>query len=430
MRPAGGSTPDGQAQKRALPPASDDAEVRKRLGCCSGMLKPAHQRALWVNVIGLALAAAVAIFGFSRRGYEGVPDAFGQPRVQASSTLDAGAPPGVADAGVVVALPDASVPDAGSEAPEIAEVAPIDLAVAPDGGVPFHASGTPYRSPFAKPNADRAVRVRVGILLNSVDDYDVKTGTFQADFFLSFTSDVPMPKLNPTFPNGRVESIAVLADKPTFKLMRLAGAFKSPADLRKYPYDSQELKILVEDDTRGVDQVRFIVDKERTKTARGFRSVGWQLSYVEARSLSHSYPDRFEGDDLYYGRYVFSLGLDRFAASAAFTVFVPAFVIVLISLLGMWVPPSLMDVRSNAGAPMLAGAVLFHFALMQELPATSYLTRADKLMLGVYVSLMLGMISTWVMFLVKEGNQYMVFRVARVVVPIATVVVMGLAVWL
>jgi hypothetical protein len=238
-----------------------------------------------------------------------------------------------------------------------------------------------------------------------------------------------MPTLRPTFPNGKVEDTAVIADKPTFKLMRLTGQFKSPADLRKYPYDSQELKILIEDDTRGIDQVRFVVDKERTKTARGFRTVGWQVSFVEARSLSHSYPDRFEGDDLYYGRYIFTVGLERFAASAAFKVFVPAFVIVLIALLGMWVPPGEMEVRSNAGAPMLAGAVLFHFALMQELPATSYLTRADKLMLGVYTSLMLGMMSTWVMFLVKEERMEIVFRIARVFVPLATVVVMILAVY-
>ena len=153
------------------------------------------------------------------------------------------------------------------------------------------------------------------------------------------------------------------------------------------------------------------------------------MSFVEARSLSHSYPDRFEGDDLYYGRYIFTVGLDRFAASAVFKVYVPAFVIVLISLLGMWVPPGEMEVRSNAGAPMLAGAVLFHFALMQELPATSYLTRADKLMLGVYTCLMLGMVSTWVMFLVKEENMDAVFRVARVLVPLLTVVVMALAVY-
>jgi hypothetical protein len=66
---------------------------------------------------------------------------------------------------------------------------------------------------------------------------------------------------------------------------------------------------------------------------------------------------------------------------------------------------------------------------MQELPATSYLTRADKLMLGVYTCLMLGMLSTWAMFLVKEVKMNLVFRVARVLVPITTVLVMTLAVY-
>jgi hypothetical protein len=388
--------------------------------------------------VGVAAALIVAVLGFSGRSAEGVPDAWAQPRSRPEVTVldtaapllpDAGRDAGAAAADAGAGVADAGAgeaSDGGSGAPA---VDPIDLAVAPDGGVPHHPSGTPYRSPFARPSSERAVRIKVGMLLNSIDDYDVKTGTFLADFFLSFTSEKPMPKLSPQFPNGLVENVAVIADKPTFKLMRFTGQFKSPADLRKYPYDSQELKIFVEDDTRGIDQVRLVVDRERTKTARGFRAVGWQVGFVEARSLSHSYPDRFEGDDLYYGRYVFTVGLERFAASAVFKVFVPAFVIVLISLLGMWVPPSHMDVRSNAGAPMLAGAVLFHFALMQELPATSYLTRADKLMLGVYTSLILGMLSTWAMFLVKEENMGKVFRVARIVVPLLTVVVMALAVY-
>jgi hypothetical protein len=325
------------------------------------------------------------------------------------------------DAGVTAAADEKSG-EAGPFGPD-----PIDVAIAPDGGVPFHPTGTPFRSPFAKPNATQPVRVKIGMLLNSVDDYDVKTGTFSADFFVSLTSGAPMPPVSLHFPNGKLESQEVLADKPTFKLYRMSGAFKSPADLRKYPFDSQELKIIIEDDIRGTDQIRFTADKERTQLARGFRAVGWQVSFLEARSLSQSYPDRFEGDDLYYGRYVFTLGVDRFATSAAFKVFVPAFVIVVIALLGMWVPPSEMEVRSNAGAPMLAGAVLFHFALMQELPATSYLTRADKLMLGVYGSLAAGMISTWWMFLVREEKMDTVFRVARIVVPTLSAIVMALA---
>jgi hypothetical protein len=308
-------------------------------------------------------------------------------------------------------------------------VNPIDLAVAPAGGVPHQASGsTEYKSPFAMPNANGAVPVKIGMLLNSVDDYDVKTGTFSADFFVSLTSQKPMPAVDLHFPNGKVEDKYVLADKPTFKLYRLSGEFKSPANLRDYPFDSQALRIVIEDDARGTDQVRFTADHDRTKLARGFRSVGWRVDYVEARSISHSYPERFEGDDLYYGQYIFTLGLERYASSAAFKVFVPAFVIVIISLLGMWVPPDEMEVRSNSGAPMLAGAVLFHFSLMQELPATSYLTRADKLMLGVYASLTLGMLSTWIMFLVPEEKMELVFRIARTTVPIATAIVMALAV--
>jgi hypothetical protein len=317
--------------------------------------------------------------------------------------------------------PAASNPDAGAPAD------PIDLALAPNGGVPSHPGATTYKSPFAAPGSPLPVKIKVGILLNSIDDYDIKTGLYTADFFLSLTSDVPMPTIRLSFPNGKVETNELMADKPTFKLYRLGGDFKSPPNLRKYPFDSQELKIMVEDDFRGIDQVRFSVDKERTQLARGFRALGWQVAYLEARSTSQSYPDRFENDDLIYGRYTFTISLERYATSAAFTVFVPAFVIVLISLLGMWVPPGEMEVRSNAGAPMLAAAVLFHFALMQELPATSYLTRADKLMLGVYVSLALGMLSTWWMFLVEEHNQDKVFIVARIAVPVLTVIVMAAA---
>ncbi|MDB4994781.1 MAG: hypothetical protein JWM74_2213 [Myxococcaceae bacterium] len=387
------------------------------------------RRAPLVNVLCLVVAVVLGAFAFFRHDTTAPGDALAAtPPSSASkaSTLptssDAAAAP-AASAGPTSPSASTLAVDAG------AALEPIDLAVAPDGGVPRQLAGTQYRSPFAKPNPGPPLTVRVGLLLNSVDDYDVKTGTFLADFFLSLTSTEPMPALNLQFPNGKLDNKEVIADKPTFKLFRLSGSFKSPADLRSYPFDSQELKIIIEDDLRGIDQLQFSADPERTKLARGFRAVGWQVSFVDAHSQKHSYPDRFEVDDLYYGRYIFAVGLDRFATSAAFKVFVPAFVIVIIALLGMWVPPSEMEVRSNSGAPMLAGAVLFHFALMQELPATSYLTRADKLMMGVYISLALGMLSTWAMFLVKEEKMDQVFRIARSVVPVLTAIVMALAVF-
>lgn len=377
-----------------------------------------------LNVLALAGAFMGIVFIFLSKGVEPPAEAapfFRRPPVAT-----------VADAAAEAAPPAAPTPAPAPKAEEKKddddkkkEPGPVDKAIAPDGGVPFHPGAQHFKSPFARPEPGPTAHVKVGMLLNSVDNYDVKTGTFSADFFLSLTSQVPMPPINLQFPNGTVDKNEVIADRPTFKLYRYTGNFKAPADLRRYPFDSQELRIAIEDDD-GIDQLEFVPDHERTQLARGFRAVGWQIAYLDAKAQSQTYPERFENDDLYYSRYTFALGVDRYATSAAFKVFVPAFVIVLISLLGMWVPADEMEVRSNSGAPMLAGAVLFHFSLMQELPSTMYLTRADKLMLAVYISLLLGMISTWWMFLVEEHNVAKVFRIARIAVPTLSCIVMAL----
>jgi hypothetical protein len=47
-------------------------------------------------------------------------------------------------------------------------------------------------------------------------------------------------------------------------------------------------------------------------------------------------------------------------------------------------------------------------------------------MMTVYICLALGMISTWWMFLVQEQNVEKVFRIARIAVPVLSVVVMML----
>jgi hypothetical protein len=301
-----------------------------------------------------------------------------------------------------------------------------DTVVGPDGGVPIHQQG-PYRSPFANPKWGKVADVRVGMVINDITNYDIHTGSYVADFYLSLTSEKEMPSMDLMFPNGKPDEKQVIADKPTFKLYRFTGTFTTPPDLRKYPFDEQQLTIQVEENTEGIDQIRLIPDQAHTHLEAGFEVIGWDVTHIEAVSVVHNFPDRFDNDDLYYGRYEFRLGIDRYGTSAVFTVYVPAIIIVLISLMGIWIPFENVDVRSNAGAPMLAAAVLFHFALMQALPAVSYLTRADKLMIGVYLSLFLNMLSTWWFFVVEHDTIERVFRIARVIVPVATVIIMVVA---
>ena len=292
------------------------------------------------------------------------------------------------------------------------------------GKVPIHRQGR-YRSPFANPSFGSPAMVKVGLVISGVRGYDLQTGTFEAEFFLSLTSDKPMPKLNLQFTNGKEVNCAASADVPTFRFYRCEGTFAAGVDLRKYPFDTQHLTINFEDAFYGIDTIVFQPDPQRTSLDAGFRLTGYGVASVGAEAIKHQYPPRFDHDDLYVSRYQFTLGLDRFATSAAFSVYVPAFIIVLISLFGLFVPADELEVRSSAGAPMLAAAVLFHYSLIQALPATGYLTAADKLMLGVYMCLFINMASTWAFLVLDERHIDRAFRVFRTWVPILSGLIMA-----
>ena len=297
-----------------------------------------------------------------------------------------------------------------------------------NGKVPIHREGK-FRSPLANPTSGGPATVKVGLVISEIRDYQITDGSFSADFFLSLTADKLLPKLHPAFTNGHDVNCSNLIDVETFRFYRCTGSFTSAVDLRDYPFDTQYLDINIEDAVYGVDTVIFVSDPRRTSLDATFRLSGYGVASVGAAAFKHQYPSRFDRDDLYVSRYKFTLGLDRFAQSAAFSVYVPAFIIVLISLIGLWVPPDELEVRSAAGAPMLAAAVLFHYSLIQSLPATGYLTHADKLMLGVYVSLLLNMATTWVFLIVDEDRLTFWFKFFRLWTPPATAAVMAASVF-
>lgn len=311
------------------------------------------------------------------------------------------------------------------EKPSLPTEDPIDYAVqGPDGGVPTHSEGR-FRSPFAHPKFGEAAIVRVGFLLANVRGYDIQSGTFEADFFVTLTSDRPMPTMDLVFTNGKIETKEVMADKPRFKMYRFVGTLSSPADLHSYPFDTQELNIEIEDDDNGVDQVTLVPDLEHTNLDVNFAIPGWESAFTTARVNTHNFPDRFDNDDVYYTRYQFTLGIKRYGTSAVFTVFVPAIVIVLISMSGLWITRDQLEVRTNATTPMLAAAVLFHFALMQALPAAPYLTRADKLMMAVYLILGLHMVISLLWFVFDERHADRILKLGKFVGVPVTLALLG-----
>ena len=382
----------------------------------------------WVSLLGFAaiavfvLASKVGAQPVTRSKTEGAAVAAAKLKAAAAAHTPPPAPETPKTEGVSTTAKDEK--DAKDET--AAQLASAVLMDPGKGGVPVHTEGS-FKSPFATPGKSQ-VHVRVGFLLETVEEFDIKKGAFSAHFYVSLTSDKPMPKIDVKPTNGKIDEKELMADLPTFKMWKMVGTFHIKPDLHAYPFDTQELTIELEDDSNGQDVLRLSTDVDHTFLDTDFSVPGWDLSFVRARILSHYYPDRFENDDLYYSKFKFVLGITRFATSAVFTVFVPALVIVMISLSGLWFPRDELEVRSNATTPMLAAAVLFHFALMQELPATAYLSRADKLMMGVYMCLFMHMLSSWIWFVVDEKHTDTIFRLAKYICAPLTFIIMAVAI--
>lgn len=387
-------------------------------------------RTIIVQIVAIAVAVFVGGLILTRRvSAQPQPPFAGSGGAAAVIVADAGAPAGSTaskqdDAGPTSPLDD-TVVQTEDDIPK--GLSDEQKAAMGTGKVPIHREGL-YHSPFANPKFGGPAHAKVGLVLNEVREFNIQTGGYDVEFFLSLTGDKDLPPLNLQFTNGHDVQCQSTADTPTFRFYRCQGSFTTPVDLRKYPFDTQHLKVQFEDQVYGADTVLFEPDPNRTSLDEGFLIAGYGVASVGAHSYKHLYPPRFDRDDLYVSRYEFVVGIDRFGISAAFSVFVPAFIIVIISLIGLWCPFEQMEVRSNAGAPMLVAAVLFHYSLIQALPATGYLTPADKLMVGVYLALLLNMISTWSLLIVAEDTQDACFKFWRNYLPPFTAVVMAASV--
>ena len=180
------------------------------------------------------------------------------------------------------------------------------------GKVPIHREGA-YRSPLAHPRFGGPATVKVGLVIREIREFNIQTGGFEADFFLSLTADKEMPNLTLVFTNGHEVTLTPLADTPTFKLFSVTGKFTTGIDLRKYPYDTQELDHPARGPEgghrpadlpagQGPDLARLVVPPLELRRVRHGRDA-----------YKHMYPARFDRDDLYVSRYKFTLTVDRFA---------------------------------------------------------------------------------------------------------------------
>jgi hypothetical protein len=287
----------------------------------------------------------------------------------------------------------------------------------------FAASSLP--SPAQESSGEKKPQIiRVGIYILNIGKFDIGSGAYTVDFYLSLRSDQPIEKDTFEFMNGRAASRELIEDKPNEKFYRFQANLFQNVNLKDYPFDRHTLTIEIEEKTNDASKVVYVPDEEMSGVDDYVTFVGWELDGApRARAPVHEYPLFGER----YSRLIYEINIKRSALAAILKAFVPISFIMFIGLLSLVIATDKVAMRFGLNTSMLLAAVMFHLNVTSSLPPVGYLTFADKFMFGSYISLALCLGSTLLLMRHTEKGEEehakRIFRLSLISVPIVTVAI-------
>lgn len=183
--------------------------------------------------------------------------------------------------------------------------------------------------------------------------------------------------------------LRIEADGAVSLSMRFNATVTSAMDVRRFPFDQQQLRIPIESYYYGVDDVRFVVNDASTGFDRDRALPEWTITEVRTWVDEHDYVQYGEFYPA-YSRFNFELGIHRQWPFYLWKIFVPLLLIVA----GSWSVFYVDDLATNitTAFTIMLTVVAFNFSIADTLPKVPYLTFMDAVLLTSYVSVFLTLI--------------------------------------
>ncbi len=222
--------------------------------------------------------------------------------------------------------------------------------------------------------------VNVSLYLLNLGKFDVSTGSFTADFYLSMTCEEECDPSGFEFVNGRAATLDKIIDTPNEKFYRIQANLSSPVDLKEFPFDSQRMQIILEDKKKTINEVVYAADNSVSGIDESITFTGWNLDAWTSYVREHDY--KIYGEK--YSQYVFEIDISRIVVNSILKTFLPVFFILLVLMFSFLLDPDKVTTRLAMAGSSLVAAVMFHISIANQIPPVGYLTFADKFMVLTY----------------------------------------------
>lgn len=238
--------------------------------------------------------------------------------------------------------------------------------------------------------------IKVGLYVLGLGKLDVSSATFTSDFYLQLDSDQPIPDNSFEFMYGQAGSIEKTDDTVTTEIVdgvevkkyekfyRIKAIHNTPIDLRRFPFDNQQLQIVFEDKTRTAEEMVYVPDLEASGLDDAIYFPGWRILKWGLETPVHEYP--VYGETFSQLKYSISIGRVKF--NMFLKTFLPVIFLMLIVMASFILDPEKVTTRLAAISSALVASAMFHISIAGQIPAVGYLTFADKFMVLTYLLLL------------------------------------------
>ena len=203
---------------------------------------------------------------------------------------------------------------------------------------------------------------------------------------------------------------------------RVAAEVKAPFDFRRFPFDRQQLELILQ--LYGWDVRQAIMLDGGIGLRSGFEIPEWHVGGIEA-SLTEAVEAR---GSVPFSQLVVRLDITRKRTFYIWKVFAPLIGIVALSWVVFWMSEDALGRRAGVSATAMLTIVAYQFFLSTSLPRVAYLTTMDVFTLLSFALIIVSMVVNILVTrdkMQKSGSGQRIDRLCRISFP--TIYFAGLA---
>ena len=197
-------------------------------------------------------------------------------------------------------------------------------------------------------------------------------------------------------------------------IQRFNADVETVINVKKFPFDQQNLKITLSPFSKNYNQLKFSIDKRMEGIAPNAQLAEWKiLGYSGKMITSHSI---IMGDSV--PEYVFTIKYQRQWLFYLFKLLLPLLIIVMLSWSVFWLKNQPLINSIAVTFTALLTIVAFQWVVTDAIPRVSYPTFFQSLILFSYVTIGLTIVALAVIDGVRKKTGYTLYHIFRPFFPI------------